>query len=144
MPSRATWALPASAQFGEHRLDLPASSEPSRPYSVRTKSCRHDAISMPSAEKVPGTFGMITLGMKISRAMATACSGPAPPNAIIAVSRGSTPLLTETARTASDIAASAICTMPSAASFTPSRVGPHELLLDGALGRFHDRASLRR
>ena len=79
---------------------------------------------MPSAENVPGTFGMMTLGMKISLAMATACSGPAPPNAIIAVSRGSTPFLTETARTASDIAASAICTMPSAASFTPRRVGP--------------------
>ena len=56
--------------------------------------------------------------------MATACSGPAPPNAIIAVSRGSTPFFTDTARTASDMAASAICTMPSAASFTPSRVGP--------------------
>ena len=28
---------------------------------MRTKSCRHDAISMPSAEKVPGTFGTITL-----------------------------------------------------------------------------------
>ena len=91
---------------------------------MRTKSCRHDAISMPSAEKVPGTFGTITFGMKISRAIATACSGPAPPNAIIAVSRGSTPFFTETARTASDIAASAICTMPSAASLMPSRVGP--------------------
>ncbi len=80
---------------------------------------------MPSAENVPGTFGMMTLGMKISRAMATACNGPAPPNAIIAVSRGSTPFFTDTARTASDMAASAICTMPSAASFTPRRVGPH-------------------
>ncbi len=79
---------------------------------------------MPSAENVPGTFGMITFGMKISLAMATACSGPAPPNAIIAVSRGSTPFFTDTARTASDIAASAICTMPSAASFTLRRVGP--------------------
>ena len=90
---------------------------------------------MPSAENVPGTFGTITLGMKISRAIATACSGPAPPKAIIAVSRGSTPFLTDTARTASDIAASAICTMPSAASFTPRRSGPPTLLLDGALGR---------
>ena len=37
---------------------------------MRTKSCRHDAISMPSAENVPGTFGTITFGMKISRAIA--------------------------------------------------------------------------
>ena len=100
---------------------------------MRTKSCRHDAISMPSAENVPGTFGTITFGMKISRAMATACSGPAPPNAIIAVSRGSTPFFTDTARTASDIAASAICTMPSAASLTPRPRRAAKLLLDRAL-----------
>src|SRR5947207_2586313 len=55
---------------------------------------------MPSAEKVPGTLGTITFGMKISRAIATACSGPAPPNAIITASRGSTPLLIDTARIA--------------------------------------------
>ena len=89
---------------------------------------------MPSAENVPGTFGTITLGMKISRAIATACSGPAPPNAIMADWRGSTPLLIDTARTASDIAASAICTMPSAASGTrePQRLA--DLVRDRALG----------
>ena len=55
-------------------------------------------------------------GMKISRAIATACSGPAPPNAISVVSRGSMPRLTETARTASDMAPSAMVMIPSAAS----------------------------
>ena len=75
---------------------------------------------MPSAEKLPGSFGMTTRGIEISRAIATACSGPAPPKAISVVSRGSMPRLTETARTASDMAPSAMVVIPSAASTVPS------------------------
>ena len=71
------------AQLGKGARRAVRSMLPNSPISVRTKSCRHAAISMPSAEKVPGSFGMTTLGMEISRAMATACSGPAPPNAIM-------------------------------------------------------------
>src|SRR5690349_781574 len=52
---------------------------------------------MPSAEKVPGTLGTMTFGIEISRAIETACSGPAPPNATMAVSRGSTPFFTDAA-----------------------------------------------
>src|SRR5579875_2216994 len=58
-----------------------------------------------------------------SRAISAACTGPAPPNATSAKSRGSEPRPTETARTASDISAIAIFTMPSAASATLSRSG---------------------
>ena len=105
---------------------------PSSPISVRTKSWRHSAISMPSAEKFPGSLGMTTRGIEISRAIATACSGPAPPKAMSVVSRGSMPRSTETARTASDIAPSAMVAMPSAASTGPSASGspiaPHRLL----------------
>ena len=84
---------------------------------VRRSGCARNpaataAISMPSAEKFPGSFGTITVGMAISRAIAAACSGPAPPKAMIAASRGSMPRLTETARTASDIAPSAIGSDP--------------------------------
>ena len=73
MPSRRNRARPASASSSKTRATTAASSVPNLPIKVRTKSCRHDAISMPSAENVPGSFGMTTFGTKISRAMATAC-----------------------------------------------------------------------
>ena len=63
---------------------------------------------MPSAENVPGTLGTITRGNENLARDGDRMQRPAPPNAISACAR-STPRLTETARTASDIAASAIC-----------------------------------
>ena len=69
MPSRANWARAAAASSANTRVTSRSVERSQRPISVRTKSCRHDAISMPSAEKVPGTFGTITVGMKISRAI---------------------------------------------------------------------------
>ena len=115
--------LAGVAQLGEGACGIRGRTPPSSPIRVRTKSCRHSAINMPKAEKLPGSLGMITLGIEISRAMAAACSGPAPPNAITAVSRGSMPRLTDTARTASDIAPSTIVAIPQAAvtASSPSR-----------------------
>ena len=107
---------------------------PIGPKTVRTKSWRHSAISMPSAEKLPGSLGMITCGIAISRAIATAWSGPAPPKAMSTVSRGSMPRLTETARTRATSRASAMLAMPSAASTMPSPVGLADLLLHRGLG----------
>jgi hypothetical protein len=46
---------------------------------VRTKSWRTSATRQPSAEVMPGRAGTSTFGMASSRARATACSGPAPP-----------------------------------------------------------------
>src|SRR5665213_535190 len=46
---------------------------------------------MPSAEKCPGTRGTISVGMCSSRAISAAWSGPAPPNASSAKSRGFDP-----------------------------------------------------
>ncbi len=43
----------------------------------------------PSAEVMPGFGGTITVGIDSSRASAAPCSGPAPPNATSAKSRGS-------------------------------------------------------
>ena len=45
----------------------------------------------PSALVMPGRAGISTVGIASSRASATACSGPAPPNANSAKSRGSWP-----------------------------------------------------
>ena len=71
---------------------------------------------MPSAEKCEGNSGTITLGMCSSRAIASTCSGPAPPEATSAKSRGSKPFSTDTSRTASDILAMAISTIACAAA----------------------------
>ena len=85
---------------------------------VRTKSCRQGASNMPRAEKLPGYWGITTVGIEISRAMDKACSGPAPPKAIIAHSLGSEPLATDTARTDNDMALSVMRAIPRAASAT--------------------------
>ena len=63
--------------------------------------------------------GTTTARMPSASAIAHAWSGPAPPNATSASSRGSTPCATVTARTASSIAASTTATTPSAV--TPAR-----------------------
>src|SRR5579884_1655239 len=78
---------------------------------------------MPSAEKWAGRRGTTTVGRWSSRAISQACSGPAPPKATKAKSRGSKPRSTEMPRMASDILATAMRTMPSAASITESPLG---------------------
>ena len=56
------------------------------------KSCRRSATRQPSALVSPGRAGMSTVGIASSLARATvACSGPAPPKANSAKSRGSCP-----------------------------------------------------
>ena len=51
----------------------------SRPVKVLDTSSRASASSMPTAEKLPGSGGMTTVGIDSSRASALACSGPPPP-----------------------------------------------------------------
>ena len=68
--------------------------------SVLTKSWRRSATTQPSALVMPGRAGTSTLGRPSSRASAEACSGPAPPKANSAKSRGSWPRDTDTMRIA--------------------------------------------
>ena len=69
----------------------PAASASSGWLTVATKSWRRSATTQPSALVRPGRAGISTFGMPSSRASAAACSGPAPPKANSAKSRGSWP-----------------------------------------------------
>jgi hypothetical protein len=66
------------------------------------------ARSSPKAEKTPGDGGTITVPISISRAIAAAKSGPLPPKAKSAKSRGSRPRSIDTARIACSMFAAAI------------------------------------
>ena len=77
------------------------------------------STARPTAENTPARGGTTTARMPSSSAIAHAWSGPAPPNATSARSRGSTPCSTVTTRTARSIAASTTATTPSAV--TPAR-----------------------
>ena len=66
----------------------------------RTRSRRSSLATRPSAERTPAAAGTSTLPIPSSSASAHACSGPAPPNATSAKSRGSWPRSTETSRSA--------------------------------------------
>jgi hypothetical protein len=124
MPSRTSLRFAGLGELGEHRLDLlgveraeqaveradevlPPRRHQHAERRERARHLRHDD---------PGNENLF--------AMATACSGPAPPNAIIAVSRGSTPFFTDTARTASDIAASGDLHDAERRLLDAERVGP--------------------
>src|SRR6516165_2510192 len=65
-----------------------------------TKSCRTGARTQPRPEVMPGNRGTRTVGMPSSRAISTACKGPAPPKANRAKSRGSCPFSIDTRRIA--------------------------------------------
>ncbi len=80
------------------------------------KSCRTSTRRAPKAEVTPGKRGTTTRGMWRSRASSTACSGPAPPKATSAKSRGSYPRATEITRVALIMCALASRMIPSAAS----------------------------
>ena len=69
-------------------------------FRVRTKSCRRSATTQPSALVIPGRAGTSTRGIASSRARSQACSGPAPPKAKSAKSRGSAPSEIDTIRIA--------------------------------------------
>ena len=57
--------------------------------NVRAPSSRRLVVASPYAQSTPGLGGTITGQEPSSRASALACSGPAPPNATSAKSRGS-------------------------------------------------------
>ena len=71
----------------------------------RTASRRSSAATRPSAESTPAAAGTRTVVIPSSSASAHACSGPAPPKATSAKSRGSSPCSTETTRSARTISA---------------------------------------
>ena len=96
--------LAAVAQIG---LALRAEAAAPRRADRRTThaSRRSSLATSPSAESTPAASGTSTVSMPSSSASAQAWSGPAPPNATSAKSRGSWPRSTETTRSARSISA---------------------------------------
>ena len=117
MPSRSSASSPASRSSAKHRLRRRGVER------AELADQRADEI-LPPRRHQHAERGEIARQLRndhprdgnLAARSHTACSGPAPPNAIIVVSRGSMPRLTDTARTASDMAPSAMVAMPSAAS----------------------------
>ena len=72
----------------------------------------------PIAAAIPGYGGTTTCGVPTSIAIGTAKSGPAPPSATSAKSRGSNPLRTEFSSIDCTIECERICTAPIDASST--------------------------
>ena len=101
----------------------PAASASSGWLTVATKSWRRSATRQPSALVRPGRAGISTFGMPSSRASAAACSGPAPPKANSAKSRGSWPRARLTMRIAPAIRSLATRTIASAAAVASSPSG---------------------
>ena len=101
---------------------MSATSEPlassTRRMWVWANSLRNSATRSPTAHSRPGEGGTMTGNEPISWATAFACSGPAPPKATSAKSRGSWPRCTETRRRAPAMFSLTMATMPSAASST--------------------------
>ena len=89
-------------------------------FSVLTKSCRRSATTQPKALVIPGRAGIRTRGTANSHAKAVAWSGPAPPKANSAKSRGSAPIEMDTIRIAPAICVLAIRTTASASSVMPA------------------------
>ena len=91
--------------------------------SVCANSLRKPATRSPSAHNRPGEGGTMTGKEPISSATALACSGPAPPKATSANSRGSWPRWTLMTRSAPAMFSLTIRRMPSAAASTVSPIG---------------------
>src|SRR5919204_354802 len=85
---------------------------------VATTSSAPLAVSGPSAAVTPGKLGTSTHGVPTSRAICAANSGPAPPSATSAKSRGSKPLRTEFSSIDCTIECVRICNAPIEASST--------------------------
>ena len=81
------------------------------------------AKSSPSELKSPASAGTSTVRQPSSSARPTACTGPAPPYASSANSRGSRPFSDETERSARVMRAFAIAWMPAATSVVESPSG---------------------
>ena len=81
-------------------------------------ACR-SLVSSPTADVMPGCGGTSTSGISSMSATSAACSGPAPPNATSANSRGSCPFSIVRDRIARAMFELAIVRIPSAVSRTP-------------------------
>ena len=106
-----------------------------RNISVRTTSCSLSEKSRPSALKTPGAGGTSTCRIPSARAISTPVSGPLPPNAHSAKSRGSRPRYVVTALTARVIVATDSCRIPCAASSTERPSGLRHDTLERLLAR---------
>ncbi len=89
---------------------------------VRAASSCTLVVASPYAHRTPGDGGMMTGHAPVSRPSALACSGPAPPNATRAKSRGSKPCWTETRRRAPNMFSLTMSMIPAAASSTDCRL----------------------
>ena len=143
-PKRATTALAgvdARAQVRRPRrgqpLDAPRAGRARRASpSGRSRSARGRpapaAIAAPNAEQRPGCGGTRTVAIPSRSATARACSGPAPPKAISAKSRGSSPRSTAISRIALAMFSSAVRSAASAAAraSSPSVVAERRVRAD--------------
>ena len=119
-PARPSTRGPATrARRGSRTRRRPRTSAGSA--SARTR-CGSPRRGRPERTAGPGDGGTITGKEPISSATAFACSGPAPPNATSANSRGSWPRCTEITRSAPAMFSLTIRRMPSAASSRPSPI----------------------
>ena len=106
---------PAAAVVGELVEDRPSSppvelGEPAQHGAGRLVA--QAVVASPSAHSTPGDGGTITGQAPVSLPSALACSGPAPPNATSAKSRGSKPCCTETSRSPPSMFSLTMSTMP--------------------------------
>ena len=121
--SRARSASPAAICAANTSAMRPSASDSSGWLTVATKSWRRSATTQPSALVRPGRAGISTVGIASSCASAAACSGPAPPNANSAKSRGSWPRARLTMRIAPAILSLATRTIAAAAAVASSPSG---------------------
>ena len=93
-----------------------------------------EVVASPSAHSTPGDGGTITGQAPVSRPSALACSGPAPPNATSAKSRGSKPCCTLTSRSPPSMFSLTMSTMPAAAASALGRPIASAIGLHGGAG----------
>ena len=103
---------------------------------VWANSSRKSATRSPIAQRSPGAGGMSTGNDPMISATAFACSGPAPPYATSAKSRGSCPRWTETSRRAPAMFSFTIAMIPSAASSAEERPIASAILWTDVARRF--------
>ncbi len=79
----------SSSSFANSASISAGSAASARRRNIADRSWRMSTSRQPSADVMPGLGGTITVGIDSSCASAAPCSGPAPPKATSAKSRGS-------------------------------------------------------
>ena len=119
-PRRRPWSAsrwPASSASSRRIVTRSAPlRSANRRSTVRADSSRRLVVASPSAQSTPGDGGTMTGQAPVSLPSALACSGPAPPKATSAKSRGSKPCCTETRRRPPSMFSLTMSTMPAAAA----------------------------